>query len=42
MVSPAHQPERVKNNPEFLALLRALNPALIVVVAYGKILPQEI
>lgn len=39
---PVHQPEKVKNNPEFLALLRALNPALIVVVAYGKILPKEI
>lgn len=39
---PVHQPEKVKNNPEFLALLRELNPALIVVVAYGKILPKEI
>ncbi|MFN3430476.1 MAG: methionyl-tRNA formyltransferase, partial [Candidatus Sericytochromatia bacterium] len=39
---PVFQPEKVKNNAEFLATLRELNPALIVVVAYGKILPIEI
>lgn len=39
---PVYQPEKVKNNPEFLQTLKALNPALIVVVAYGKILPAEI
>jgi methionyl-tRNA formyltransferase len=39
---PVFQPEKVKNNPEFLDTLRELNPALIVVVAYGKILPLEI
>lgn len=39
---PVHQPERVRRNPEFLETLRALSPALLVVVAYGKILPQEV
>lgn len=36
------QPEKVKNNEEFMNELRAMNPELIVVVAYGKILPQEL
>lgn len=36
------QPERIKKNPEFLAFLQALAPELIVVVAYGKLLPVEI
>jgi len=36
------QPQKLRNNPEALALLRSLAPELIVVVAYGKILPQEI
>jgi methionyl-tRNA formyltransferase len=36
------QPEKVKNNPEFLEILKSLEPDLIVVVAYGKILPKEI
>lgn len=35
------QPERVKNNEEFMNEIKAMNPELIVVVAYGKILPQE-
>lgn len=39
---PVYQPERVRQNPEFLETLRALAPDLVVVVAYGKILPAEI
>ena len=35
------QPEKVKNNEEFMNEIKAMNPELIVVVAYGKILPQE-
>ena len=35
------QPDRLRNNTEILGLLRALAPDLAVVVAYGKILPQE-
>ena len=35
------QPEKVKNNEEFMNEIKAMNPEVIVVVAYGKILPQE-
>jgi methionyl-tRNA formyltransferase len=34
------QPEKIKNNPEFRAQLEALRPQAIVVVAYGRIIPQ--
>lgn len=37
-----YQPEKVKNNIEFIKLLTDLNPDIICVVAYGKILPKEI
>jgi len=37
---PVLTPERVKKNEELLAQLRAMNLDAIVVVAYGKILPQ--
>ncbi|MFI3252924.1 MAG: methionyl-tRNA formyltransferase [Eubacteriales bacterium] len=36
-----YQPEQVKNQ-ETLDLITSLNPTLIVVAAYGRILPQEI
>ena len=36
------QPEKVRNNEEFLNEVKELNPDLIVVVAYGKILPKEL
>jgi methionyl-tRNA formyltransferase len=36
------QPQRIRNNPEFVAQLRHWAPDVIVVVAYGKILPPEI
>ena len=36
------QPEKVKNNEEFVKELKALQPDAICVVAYGKILPKEI
>ncbi len=39
---PLTQPEKVRNNADFLALLRSWQPDVIVVVAYGKILPREI
>ena len=41
-IEKIYQPEKVKNNEEFINELKAINPDLIVVVAYGKILPQEI
>lgn len=39
---PVYQPDRVKDNVEFIDKIKSLNPDLIVVVAYGKILPKEI
>ena len=39
---PIYQPLKVKNNTEFIEEMKALNPDVICVVAYGKILPQEI
>lgn len=37
-----HQPEQIKNNRDFLELLKNLGIDLSVVIAYGKILPREI
>ncbi len=37
-----YQPEKVKNNSEFIETIKQLNPDVICVVAYGKILPKEI
>ena len=37
-----YQPEKVKNNIEFLNQMQELKPDVICVVAYGKILPQEL
>ena len=39
---PIYQPEKVKNNPEFIEKIKELKPDVICVVAYGKILPKEI
>jgi methionyl-tRNA formyltransferase len=39
---PAMQPESLKRNEEFLGLLKEAAPDLIVVAAYGRILPPEI
>ena len=36
------QPEKIKNNQEFFDKINSLNPDITVVVAYGKILPQNI
>lgn len=36
------QPLKVKNNPEFVQKLKDINPDVICVVAYGKIIPKEI
>ena len=37
-----YQPEKVRKNEEFIQEIKNLNPDVICVVAYGKILPQEI
>ncbi|MCI9245998.1 MAG: methionyl-tRNA formyltransferase [Clostridia bacterium] len=39
---PVYQPEKVRNNSEFIEEIKKLNPDVICVVAYGKILPQEL
>lgn len=36
------QPEKIKENTEFIENIKEINPDLICVVAYGKILPKEI
>lgn len=37
-----YQPEKIKNNKEFVEEIRGLKPDVICVVAYGKLLPREI
>lgn len=36
------QPKKLKDNPEVFEIIKKINPDLIVVVAYGRILPKEI
>lgn len=36
------QPVKVRNNPEIIEQIKALEPDVICVVAYGKILPKEL
>ena len=36
------QPFSIKNEPEFVDLLKQINPELIVVAAFGQILPQSV
>src|SRR5664280_1563049 len=37
---PIVQPEKIKNNNEFLAQLESIAPEAIIVVGYGRIIPQ--
>ena len=37
-----YQPAKVRNNEEFINEIKSLEPDLLVVVAYGKILPKEV
>src|SRR5208337_2368596 len=37
---PVIQPEKVKNNEEFRAQLESIGPEAIIVVGYGRIIPQ--
>lgn len=39
---PVYQPEKFRNNPEAVQQLKALNPDILVVAAYGMLLPQEV
>ncbi len=36
------QPEKIRSNDEFLEKLRDITPDIIIVAAYGKILPKEL
>ena len=37
---PITQPDKIKNNDEFRAQLKAIKPDAIIVVGYGRIIPQ--
>jgi methionyl-tRNA formyltransferase len=37
---PVQQPEKIKNNPELRSRLEAIQPDAIIVVAYGRIIPE--
>jgi methionyl-tRNA formyltransferase len=37
---PVVQPEKIKNNPDFRARLESIQPDAIIVVAYGRIIPE--
>lgn len=37
-----YQPERLKKEPEFIKILKEIDPDFIIVVAYGQILPKEV
>lgn len=39
---PVYQPQKIKNNPELEETLKALKPDIIVVAAFGQILPKSI
>ncbi len=39
---PVYQPVKVRNDEEFLATMKELNPDIIVVTAFGQILPESI
>ena len=39
---PVYQPVRVRTDEEFKEELRKLNPDVIVVVAFGQILPKDV
>ena len=37
-----YQPEKIRDNEEIINILKGINPDVICVVAYGKIIPKEI
>ena len=39
---PVFQPERIRNNEEFLETLKTIRPDAIVVIAFGQLLPKEV
>lgn len=39
---PIYQPEKLRDNKEIIEAIKELNPDIMCIVAYGKILPKEI
>ena len=39
---PVMQPERIKQNEELMDVIKGIDPDMIIVAAYGKILPKEL
>ena len=39
---PVYQPQKVRNNQEFLETLKEINPDIIIVAAFGQIIPKEV
>lgn len=39
---PVYQPEKIRKNEEFLEELKKINPDVIVVVAFGQLLPMSV
>ena len=39
---PVYQPERLKNNTEVIEMIKSYQPDIIIVVAFGQLLPKEI
>ena len=39
---PVYQPKKVKNNPEFMDTLKEIAPDIIIVAAFGQLIPKEI
>ena len=39
---PVYQPVRIRKEPEFIEMLKAMEPDAMVVVAFGQILPKEV
>lgn len=38
---PVYQPEKLRNNPDVIQKLNDLSPDLVIVVAYGQLIPDE-
>lgn len=39
---PVYQPVKIRKEPEFIELLKGMEPDVMVVVAFGQILPKEV
>ena len=39
---PVYQPQKIRNNQEFLDTLKEIQPDIIIVAAFGQIIPKEV